>query len=259
MVGRAEKVGSENRDITKELQARKTRFLLVVTLCTTVFVVMIFMFSPFFHINEVVIVGNSRVAEDEIYARLGLERSTHLLLFRTREAEARILENIYVSEVDFERILPGRLHVRVSERRLTAYVEHTGGFLFLDDTGRVLDVRAYKTEPLPVLVGLQFTGFRLGEVLEVPDPAAFSAVVQYTQLLNLHGLIDRVSHINVSDPANIRINIEGMYISVGGLSDADWKIRWIAAVLEEKPNVGLIPGFWDLRDPRQDQFFEILQ
>jgi len=250
------------RDISAILQARKTRFLLVTMLCTTIFVLLIFLFSPYFSINEVYIHGNSRISQDEIRSRLEVSEGSHLLLFNTRAASRRVLENTYIDKVEFERILPGRLRVTITERRLTAFVEHTGSFLFLDDNGRVLDVRDYITDSLPMLEGLQFTRFHIGEILEVPEPAAFSVIVQYAQLLNHHNLIDNVSHINVSDAANIRINIMNIEFNVGGISDADEKIRTIDAILQSKPNVGLIPGFMDLRDLRQlhgEYVFEMLQ
>jgi hypothetical protein len=247
------------RDIAAMLQARKTRFLLVAALSATTFALLIFLFSPYFSISEIYIIGNSRVSEEEIRSRLGVSPGTHLLLFNTRTAGERVRENHFVGGVQFERVLPGRLRVYVSERRLTSYVEHTGGFLFLDDYGRVLDVRAYITDSLPVLEGLNFSGFRLGEILEVPDPIAFNVIVQYAQLLNHHGLIFRVSHINVADPANIRINIENIEFNVGGITDADWKIRAIAEIVDNMPNLGLIPWIADLRERRDDIHLEMLQ
>jgi len=247
------------RDISEILQARKTRFLLVATLSAITFVLLILLFSPYFTISEIYISGNSRVSQDEIRARLEVREGSHLLLFNTRTAGRRVSENTYVSDVEFERILPGRLRVVVNERRLTAYVEQTGSFLYLDDYGRVLEVRDYMNDSLPLLEGLQFTRFQLGEVLEVPDPAAFGVIVQYAQLLNQHELIDLVSHINVSDAANIRINIHNIEFNVGGISDADYKIRFIASILQNMPNVGLIPGFVDLRERHSDIVFEMLQ
>jgi len=250
---------NHERDISEILQARKTRFLLVAMLSTTTFVLLILLFSPYFNISEIYIHGNSRVSQEEIRTRLEISEGSHLLLFNVRAARRRITENTYIGDVQFERVLPGRLHVTVTERRLTAFVEHTGGFLFLDDFGRVIDVRDYITDSLPMLEGLHFTRFQLGEILEVPDPAAFSVIVQYAQLLNHHNLIDRVSHSNVSDAANIRINIEKMAFNVGGISDADAKIRTIVQILQEFPNAGLIPGIMDLRELQTDYVFEMLQ
>jgi cell division septal protein FtsQ len=243
-------------------ELRKRRFginVLVAARSAVTFVLLILLFSPYFNIEEIYIQGNSRISQEEILSRLQVSEGSHLLLFNTRAARKRVLENTYIGEVEFERILPGRLRVVVTERRLTAFVENAGGYLFLDDNGRVLDIRDYITDSLPMLEGLRFTRFQRGEILEVPDPAAFSVIVQYAQLLNRHELIDRVSHVNVSDAANIRIHIEKIEFNVGGVSDADYKIRWIAAILDDLPNVGLMPGFVDLRERKTDIVFEILQ
>jgi|GEM_PF-267333 len=244
----------------RQIQRMRVRFIFATAICSVTLVLLIFMFSPFFRIQEVTIVGNIRVTNEEIneLLRIGASESSHLLLYNTQAAQKRLLENMYISSVEFERILPGQLHVTVQERRLTAFFEHSyGSFLYLDDYGRVLDVRTYFTEALPVLVGLRFTRFQVGEVLEVPDPSAFNVVVQYAQLLNQHDIIDRVSYINVNDPTNIRIIISNKEFNVGGVSNADEKIRTISAVLDTMPNADLIPGYMDLREIRREYFFEI--
>ena len=244
----------------KTLDINRTRFFLAGIIATPTLLTLIFLFSPYFHIESVVIEGNYRVTDDEIRTRLGIRDNTHILLFNARAARTEILQNMYVDDVHIERVLPGRVVVSISERRLTAYVEHMpGSFLFLDDYGRVLEVRTYFFEPLPVLEGLYFTRFRLGEVLEVPDAASFNVIVQYAQLLNQHGLIDRISRINVADSANIRIVVENIEFNVGGVSQADEKVRTIIEVLAAHPGVGIVPGFVDLREPGRDIIFEILQ
>lgn len=238
---------------------QRNRFIITGSIAALTLIALLFLFSPFFHINYVTIAGNYRVSSEEITARLAIGEGTHILLFNARAASTAVMQNKYVSDVQIERALPGSINVTISERRLTAYVEHMpGSFLFLDDHGRVLEVRTYFYEPLPVLEGLHFTRFRLGEILEVPDAVAFSVIVQYAQLLNHYNLIGRVSHINVADSANIRIIIEGIEFNVGSGANADQKIRTIIAILEAKPNVGLMPGFVDLREIREQYTFEVL-
>lgn len=242
-----------------KLQSRKMRFLLAGVVGSVALGALFLMLLPLFHVRHVQVSGNFRIGHEEISRRIGVDESTNLLLFNTRAARTRIMENIYVGDVKFERVFPNRLYVTITERRLTAYLEHMpGSFLFLDDYGRVLEVRTYFMEPLPVLEGLQFDRFQLGEILEVPDTAAFNIIVQYAQRLNHHGLIERVSHINVSDASNIRIRINNIEFNVGGSYDEDEKVRTIAAVLEAMPNAELIPGFMDLREIRQEYFFKIL-
>ena len=236
------------------------RFRIATAIGVVTLAVILFLVSPFFSVTEVVVTGYNRVSRTEIITMLGVDSSTNLLFFRQSAARQRVMENLYIGDVIFERALPGRLYVMIQERRLTAYVEHMpGSFLFLDDTGRVLEIRTYFAEPLPVLVGLDFTRFRLGEVLEVPDTVSFGAVVQYAQLLNTHGLIHQVSHMNVSDSENIRIMIGHKEFNVGGIIGADVKVRTIVEILEVLPNPELMRGFATIRHNSFEHFFEIMQ
>jgi len=236
------------------------RFRVAAAFGILILAVILFLVSPFFNVEEVIIIGYNRVPRSDIVTRLNVTDTTNLLMLNTTAARRRVMENLYINDVTFERVWPGTLYVFVQERRLTAYVEHMpGSFLFLDDSGRVLDVRTYFQEPLPVLVGLDFMRFRLGEVLEVSDNISFSSVVQYAQLLNLHGLIHQVSHMNVSDPDNIRIMIGYKEFNVGDIVGADVKIRTIVAILEEMPNPELMRGFATIRHNSSEHFFEILQ
>lgn len=237
-----------------------TKFRVATIVGIIALAIVLFLVSPYFDIREVIVSGNNTVSQADILARLNVNTTTNILFLNTNAARRRIMENLYIGDVDFVREMPNRLYVNVHERRLTAFIEHMpGSFLFLDDFGRVLEVRSYTTEPLPILEGVQFTRFRLGEVLEVPDAASFSVVVQYAQLLNQHDLINRVTHMNVSDPTNIRIMIGYKEFNVGDVMGADEKIRTIVAILENLPDAERMRGFANIRQNQTEHFFEMLQ
>lgn len=237
----------------------RTRFYLAISVGLVLFFALFFLLSPFFYVETIEIAGDSRVSREEILERLDVGNNTHLLLFNTRQARSRLMENMYIGNVEFERVLPGRMQVNITERRLTAFFEHSpGSFLYLDDYGRVLEIKTFFTDPLPVLQGLSFTRFQLGEILEVSDVTAFNAIVQYAQLLNHHDLIEHVSYINVSDTSNIRIIIKSIEFNVGTAANAGEKILTIQEIITKMPNVGLIPGFVDLREIRREYFFVML-
>jgi len=221
----------------------------------------VFLVSPLFHVEEVIVLGNSRVNDTDILNRLNITNTTNILLLDTTAARRRIMSNLFVSDVDFRRDLPRRLYVTVHERRPSAYVQHAPGtFLVLDDFGRVLEIRSQKREALPLLQGLQFNRVQLGEILEAANETDFVAVVQYTQLLTVHELIHRITHIDVSDPANIRILVDYTEFHMGsGVADADMKVRTIVAVLEQKPDMNLRRGIFRMKTINSDFFFEMLQ
>ena len=235
------------------------KFKIALIIGAIAFTAVVFMFSPFFYLREIIITGDNTVSQSEITGRLEVSPSTNLLFFNTRTARRRVMENLYIADVSFRRDLPGRLYVQVRERRLAAYVQHSpGSFLYIDEQGRVLEVRSVTSGRLPIVEGLDFTRWSLGEILEVPDSNAFNIVTLYAQLIYRHNLVCRVTHINVSDTANTRILVGNIEFNVGGIIDAEVKVSIIAGILTEMPEVELARGIVDLREIRGEYFFEIL-
>ena len=235
------------------------KFKIAIAVCILAFAAVMFMFSPFFYMQEIIISGYGIVSRSELQERIGADLTTNLLFFNTGQARRRVLENLYIADATFRRDLPGRLYVNVRERRLAAFVEHTpGSFLYIDEQGRVLEIRPFTNQSLPIVVGLNFTRFALGEVLEVDDSTAFRIVTEYARLLYRHGLVCRVSHINVSDTANTRILVGNVEFNVGGLRDAEMKVRAIVGMLDEMPEAELARGLVDIREIREEFIFKIL-
>jgi len=217
------------------------------------------MFSPIFYMREIIISGYNIVSRSELTERLEVDLTTNLLFFNTRAAKRRVMENLYIADVSFSRELPGRLYVQVRERRLAAYVERApGSFLYIDEQGRVLEVRSFTSGTRPIVVGLNFTHFALGEVLEVPDASAFDIATEYALHIYHHGLVDRVTYIDVSDTANTRILVGYIEFNVGDINNAESRVRVIAGILAEMPDAEIARGFVDLRVTRGEYFFEIL-
>ncbi|MCL2378825.1 MAG: FtsQ-type POTRA domain-containing protein [Defluviitaleaceae bacterium] len=235
------------------------KFVTLIIICVIAFSAVVFLFSPFFYMGEIIISGDNIITQNEIMERLEVSPTTSLLFFNTRAARSRVTKNLYVADVNFRRSLPGRLYVQIRERRLAAYVEHTpGSFLYIDEQGRVLEVRSFTSGTRPIVVGLNFTRFALGEVLEVPNADAFAIATEYAQHIYHHGLISSVTYIDVSDTANTRILVGYIEFNVGGKNDAESRVRVIAGILTEMPDVEFARGFVDLRETRGEYFFEIL-
>jgi hypothetical protein len=204
--------------------------------------------SPYLHIKETSIIGNETITDAEIMARAGITRTTNLLLYNTGRARKASLENYYIDSVVFTKAYPDSLTIQITERRLTGYVEYMQGkYLFLDENGRVLEIGGEMTEKLPVVTGLKFDRFRLGEPLPVENAAAFKTIVRYARLLNSFGLADKVSRLDVSDAGNARIIYNRVEFNVGDDRNADEKIRTMIEIVNNMPNAELIKGIVDLR------------
>jgi len=235
----------------------KFRRLLIVA--AGLFCVLVFMLSPVFNFEEISVSGNLQIYNDEILERAGLDGAVNFFMFSPRRARQQVMENHFIDQVVFRRVFPNELEITVWERFLSGYIEYLEGmFLYIDENGRVIEVRSYKTEDLPVVTGLRFTHMQIGEILEVDNPAAFSTVVTFAQLLNRHDLTGVISQIDVSDPNNTRIRVYNMEVYLGDTSNAHEKISTLREIVNEWPGAREVRGFLDLREPSAQYIFRIL-
>ena len=237
------------------------RFKTVVIVGFIIFAAVLFLLSPFFYVNtdNLQVIGCVDIPREEILARAGIGGTTRLITLRTDEARKKIMENLYIDHVDFEKKLPGTLTVTVRERHLCGYVEYEQGkYLYIDGNGRVLEIKSNFTEKLPVVGGLKFTRVRLGEILEVEDAEAFKIMVAYARLFPKYEMSEIVSRIDLSDSANARIIARNIDFNVGGGGSADEKVRTIKAILGNLASTETLKGFVDLKEIREQYFLRIL-
>ena len=221
--------------------------------------VILFAVSPAFHFTEIHVAGNQQIEDAEILIRAGLDVPVNFFLFRPGRARENIMGNHYIDRVSFNRTFPGILEIAVEERFLSGYIEYLDGmFLYMDENGRVLEVRSYMEEELPIITGLRFSNLHLGEPLEVDNPEAFSTVVTFARLLNRHGLTGIVSQLDVSDPANTRLRLYNIEIYLGDTTGANEKILTLREIVDVWPVVRYARGFLDLRELDSEYIFRNL-
>lgn len=236
---------------------KKLKF--ITALVVTLFICTLFMVSPVFYFTEIKVTGNIQIEDEEILNLANLDYSTNFFLFRPRRARQSILNNHFIEQVDFNRTLPSFIEISVEERFISGYIRYPGGlFLYIDENGRVIDVRSYMKEPKPVIAGLDFSKLHLGQKLDVSNPDAFSTVVTFAGLINRHGLADIITEIDVSDPANARLRIYNIEVYLGDTSRANEKILTLREIVNEWPLVTYVRGFLDLRELSSEYIFRIL-
>ena len=228
-------------------------------LSVILFITILFMLSPLFHFTDITVSGNSQIEKEEILDRAGLDQSVNFFLFGLARARRNIKENPYIDQVIFRRTFPNALEITVRERFISGYIEYLEGmFLYVDENGRVLEVRSYMKKKLPVITGLRFSHVHVGQLLDVDNPDAFGTVVIFSQLLNRHELTGSISQIDVSDPSNTRLRLYNIEVYLGDTNHAHEKILTLREIVDVWPVVQDVPGFLDLREPSTEYIFRIL-
>ena len=128
---------------------------------------------PVFNIKSIEISGNENLSKEQIESMLNTKVGNNIFAFNKTKALKNIKSNNYVEEVSIHRKLPSTITVNIKEYKLRAYVPYMGSYLYINDYGRILDTQKTFKKQLPVVEGLKFNQFTLGEVLQVDNPSAF--------------------------------------------------------------------------------------
>ena len=167
---------------------------------------------PVFNIKSIEISGNENLSKEQIESMLNTKVGNNIFAFNKTKALKNIKSNNYVEEVSIHRKLPSTITVNIKEYKLRAYVPYMGSYLYINDYGRILDTQKTFKKQLPVVEGLKFNQFTLGEVLQVDNPSAFDTVVQLSKLFEKDQLLNTIVQVDVSDENDIHFYLSLRHI-----------------------------------------------
>ena len=191
--------------------------------------------SPIFALKSIAAEGASHYSTAELCEKIGLSKGDNILFFGRGRAAKTLEEDPYIADAKLSLRLPDTIVIKVKERKVRGYVPYMGAYLYIDEGGRVLDVQEACREALPMVKGLEFTNFTLGEVVPVENPEALDVVLNISQLMEKYELLDLVVEIDVSNPKSIHAYVNQVEILLGEMENGDTKIRYMAEIMKTIP------------------------
>ena len=131
--------------------------------------------------------------------------------------------------------MPGDMRARIAENTARALAQETGAVAIRCNVADSTSVQEACHEALPVVKGLAFGSFTLGEVIPVENPEALDVVLNISQLMEKYELLDLVVEIDVSNPKSIYAYVNQVQIILGDMENGDTKIRYMAEVMKTIP------------------------
>jgi len=111
-------------------------FLLVLCLCTGIGV----MFTPLFHVNEVLCEGVVRIPAEEIFASAGEVKGKNILLVSLSDIEKRVEEIPMVEHAKVRRVFPNKIKIIIEECIPAGYLYSNDQCVVADLEGKVLEI-----------------------------------------------------------------------------------------------------------------------
>ena len=172
----------------------------------------VFMQSPLFAVREIEVQGCSRLTPESVRVLSGVHEGDSLLELDTEAVSQRLEGEVPIRNASVVKKFPGKLLVRIMERRGAALVG-IGDALFYVDSESVVLYRVRPGDPLdlPLITGLEDRPWKLGG----PDLGlAAQAAMGLLGALNESGLPWPVSEIHVDASEGTSFFLEGFPVEV---------------------------------------------
>lgn len=194
-----------------------------------------FLSSSFFQIKYIVVNGNKNVAREEIIKLSSIYYGENIFRINKRNSMKSIFQNPYVKMIKIKRAIPSRVIIDIIEREIMAYVPYVGSYLNIDEEGMILEIDpAIKHPDLPVVKGLEFETFKVGECLNIENKEQFSTVTMLIREIKNADMIKMVSEIDVADLSDIKLKIrEGIQVNLGDTDNMNYKISFAKSIIED--------------------------
>lgn len=210
---------------------------------------------PYFSVTDVLVEGNYNVETKYVRELIGAY-GENIFIFNKNKSEKLLAQNPYIKEVVITKKYPKTVIISIKERRPSAYIEDTpDSFLYIDENGMVLDVLNQIKNNLPIIVGLKFSKYSIGEILKVENMGSFETIVTLAQLFNNYDMSKEIAKVDVTNENDIHLYIYQIDVIFGSVSEADFKLRKIKAVLQEIPNVKEIKAILRIENDTYEMLF----
>ncbi|MGB7605611.1 MAG: FtsQ-type POTRA domain-containing protein [Lutisporaceae bacterium] len=213
---------------------RKT-FKYIFYLVIIVFSIAFLLTSSLFNIKTITVTGNVRVSQQEIIRLSDLSYQQNIFRINTKDTMKSIFQNPYIKRIKINRVLPNVINIDIIERKPLVLVPYVGSYLFVDQEGIVVEINSsIKDLKLPIINGLKFNTFKLGEEIMLEDKQQLEIMVRLINEITNTGINQEISEINTADILDIKLLTKnGIKINLGDASDIENKIPLAKAILQD--------------------------
>ncbi len=186
--------------------------------------------SPLFTVREITVAGCRELTPEIIISHSGLTTGTNIFKVNLGQAAAGIKLLPAVKEVHLDRDFPGRINIKIVERKPVALLPAKDGFIAVDEDGIYLRQARIGEEGLPVVTGLTF---------DLPPPGQPVQNDRLPVVLEVignlpAGLVDELSEVSLEQKDRLVLyTLQGTRCSLGEPENVPKKGALLVQILKE--------------------------
>lgn len=220
----------------KRITRRKYGIMALVLLFFVLLTISFLLYTDFFDIKEVNIIGNDYVSEKEILRNGDLNIGANIFKFNKKKTQEQIERHSLIKTAEITRKYPNRINIEVLEREVIGIIPfEDGSFIYIDQEGVVLKkYDILNTYHSPLITGLENISFIVGNPIDIQPSWLAESLLDILSRLKDNKLIEKVSEVNVLEDNTIQIYTkDGSVIKIGDAKTMEKKMDFLKAFLSE--------------------------
>ncbi|MBS5794045.1 MAG: FtsQ-type POTRA domain-containing protein [Clostridiales bacterium] len=211
---------------------KKIYIYILMSIALVALIFMLLMLSPWLNIQNIEVNGLETIEKPDIIRQMKLDKTTNILSFNSLIAKRRLKSNYYIQDIKVTKKLPNTVIINVTERKIVGYIPYISDYIYIDKDGMVIDVKSSYTQPLPIIYGLKFDSFIIGENLRTDNDEAFEIVMEITNSIKDKEYLKEILKIDVSDLEDIHLYMENLDIVLGNREAINIKMNTLNEILK---------------------------
>lgn len=193
--------------------------------------VAVFLCYFIFHLDTVKVDGTEYYTDEEIRNAVFVrDFSDNEIMFFIYEKLFGINTLPFVEEIEAEYHNPRSMTLHVYDKKISGCINYLGQYVYFDKDGIVLQTIPEQMEGIPVVTGINFGNFTVGQPFQVADDSVFDSIMNVSQQISHYSI--PVDEIKVSDGA-IRLVIASLKVDLGKKKRYDDALADLAGVIEK--------------------------
>lgn len=219
------------KDYKKRARRNRIRRKFLLFLLIVAIISLILNYAPFMRVKKINCFGNEKIETKTIVSTSQLCIGNNIFRADKKGAIERIKSLPYVKDVTIRRKLPSTLNISVSECKVAAYINNNDTYLYLDDTGKILEASKIPPATLcPILVGTTVKSAEVNDLITFKDAEQFNVYTELFKVINTSKFKDKLTVISIEKTDDIRFVINNaIEVILGDIENLDYKINFLAS------------------------------
>jgi cell division protein FtsQ len=211
----------------------KTGKFVLLIICF-IFILIIFAFQ-LINVNTITVIGNKMYSEEMIKEIVGIHEKTNLFVYKLASKELYLGEYPYIEDIDIKYRSFNNVNIVVTEKSVISYIPYMGKYLCLSKDGTVIDYTNDLQINVPIVHGLSFDHFVIGDKLFANDAEIFESILEISHKMKKFDFQIDYIDFNYNDSQQIVLKIDKISISIGNINDINRKFELLKDLMEKIP------------------------